>query len=158
METDPKKLEEMNNAIMRDAKQNGQEGNLTMGEGGVMRVLSADEMGADCGKYKWGQTEDEVSIKVAVPAGTKSKAVSLKVTSNKLKLVVLGDTAWQSFGLPIGAIPSAACVSLTFGFKECRWQEGAGVRQFCETHRRGPRLDAVGWRRYVDEVLAASTH
>lgn len=76
--------------LMRDAKQQGNQGNLVMKDG-KMQLLSEDDMGADCGKYKWGQTEQEVTLKVKVPAGTKSKAVKLDVGTAKLKLAVLGE-------------------------------------------------------------------
>ena len=61
--------------LMRDAKQQGNQGNLVMKDG-KLQLLSEDDMGADLGKYRWGQTEKEVTIKVSVPAGTKSKAVN----------------------------------------------------------------------------------
>ena len=80
---DQAKLQGMNEAIMRDAKKEGKEGNLVMGEGGVMRLLDDSECGGDCGKYSWGQTDDEVTVRVKVPAGTKSKAVQLDVNSKK---------------------------------------------------------------------------
>ena len=76
--------------LMRDAKQQGNQGNLVMRDG-KLQLLSEDDMGADLGKYRWGQTEKEVTIKVSVPAGTKSKAVKLDVLTSKLKLAVMGE-------------------------------------------------------------------
>ena len=85
-------LQARNEQLMANAKRDGKEGMLTMGEGGVMRVLDDSDVGATLDKYSWTQNEDEVFIKVKVPAGTKAKVVKLDVSSKKIKLVVLGDT------------------------------------------------------------------
>ena len=77
--------------LMRDARQQGNQGNLVMKDG-KMQLLSEADMGADCGKYAWGQSETEVSVRVKVPAGTKAKAVKFDVGTAKLKLAVLGET------------------------------------------------------------------
>ena len=81
----------MQEQLMADAKRSGNEGNLVMKDG-LLKLLSEEDMGADCGRYRWGQSEQEVTVKVHVPAGTKSKAVKLDVATAKLKLAVLGET------------------------------------------------------------------
>jgi hypothetical protein len=91
-EEDAQKLQARNEVFMANAKRDGKESMLTMGEGGVMRMLDESDVGATLDKYSWTQTDSEVTIKVKVPAGTKSKAISLDVSSKKLKLKVLGDT------------------------------------------------------------------
>lgn len=88
---DAQKLQERNEYFMAQAKRDGKEHMLTMGEGGVMRLLNESDVGATLDKYSWTQTDDEVIVKVKVPAGTKSKAVKLDVHSKTLKLEVLGD-------------------------------------------------------------------
>ena len=81
-----------NEQVVANAKRDGKEGNLYMDAEGRMRLRDEADMGADCGSYRWEQNEEEVTIKVRVPAGTKSKAVALKVKSEALTLVVLGET------------------------------------------------------------------
>ena len=87
---DAQKLQERNEYFMAQAKRDGKEHMLTMGEGGA-RLLNESDVGATLDKYSWTQTDDEVIVKVKVPAGTKSKAVKLDVHSKTLKLEVLGD-------------------------------------------------------------------
>lgn len=89
---DAQKLQARNEQFMANAKRDGKESMLTMGEGGVVRMLEDSDVGMTLDKYSWTQTDAEVIVKVKVPAGTKSKAVSLDVSSKKLKLKVLGDT------------------------------------------------------------------
>ena len=91
MPEDQAKLQASNEALIAQAKRDGKEGNLMMGKDGKVVLLDESAMGGDCGKYSWVQDEDEVVVRVRVPAGTKSKAVKFEVTSTKLKLVVLGD-------------------------------------------------------------------
>ena len=81
-----------NEQIMRDAKQQGNQGNLVFNEDGQMVLKSEDEMGGKAEKYTWGQGDTEVTVKVRCPAGTKSKQVSLKATSKNLKLSVCGES------------------------------------------------------------------
>ena len=91
MPEDQAKLQASNEALIAQAKRDGKEGNLMMGKDGKVVLLDESAMGGDCGRYSWVQDEDEVVVRVCVPAGTKSKAVKFEVTSTKLKLVVLGD-------------------------------------------------------------------
>ena len=83
--------QQANEALVAQAKRDGLQGNLRVGEGGNMVLMDDWAMGSKCEKYEWGQNEQEILIRVRVPAGTKSKAVSFDVSSAKLKLQVLGD-------------------------------------------------------------------
>jgi len=78
--------------IMRDAKQQGNQGNLVMNpETGKLEIKGDDDMGGVAGKYWWGQNEKEVVVKCKVAAHVKSKAVRLSPASKSLKLVVDGE-------------------------------------------------------------------
>ena len=70
------KLQEANEMLIANAKRDGKEGNLMMGKDGKVVLLDESSLGGDCGKYSWGQDEDECFVRVKVPAGTKSKAVN----------------------------------------------------------------------------------
>lgn len=92
MKPEEAEIQSANEAIIAAAKRDGKQGNLVMDAKGRMQVLDEMAMGADCGRYAWGQNEDEVLIKVRVPAGTKSKLIKLDgTTSSKLKLTVVGE-------------------------------------------------------------------
>ena len=91
MPEDAAKLQEANEMLIANAKRDGKEGNLMMGKDGKVVLLDESSLGGDCGKYSWGQDEDECFVRVKVPAGTKSKAVKMDVSSSKFKLTVLGD-------------------------------------------------------------------
>jgi len=78
--------------MMRDAKQQGNQGNLVMDdETGQMVIKGDDDMGGKCDKYWWGQNEKEVLIKCKVNGGVRSKHVLLSAKSEKIKLVVQGE-------------------------------------------------------------------
>ena len=77
---------------MRDAKQQGNQGNLVMDpDTGKMVIKSDDDMGGMHGRYWWGQNEREVTIKCRVAASTKSRGVQLTSKSQAVKLVVDGE-------------------------------------------------------------------
>lgn len=81
-----------NEQLMRDAKQQANQGNLVMGEDGRMVIKDDDELGGSAGRYWWGQNEREVTIKCRGSAGLKSKDVKLSIATRRLKLVVQGET------------------------------------------------------------------
>ena len=79
--------------LMRNAKQQGNQGNLVMDKKtGKMVLKSADDMGGKAATYWWGQTDNEVTIKCHVASSIKSKAVKLTTTSTSVKLIVDGAT------------------------------------------------------------------
>lgn len=78
--------------IMRDAKQQGNQGNLVMDrESGKLVIKTDDQMGGRAKRYWWGQNEREVTIKCEVDASTRSKAVRLTSKSQSIHLEVGGD-------------------------------------------------------------------
>jgi hypothetical protein len=79
-----------NNFIMHDADQAGAAGNVTIGEGGRAKVLTDEELGGAAEGYTWGQNENEVTLKVKVPKGTKGKDVEFRATSIALRVAVGG--------------------------------------------------------------------
>jgi len=83
-------VEMHNEHTLRDAKQQGRQGNVVFGDDGKVRILSEDEMGARAAKYWWGQNNTEVTIKCRVDADVKARHVLLATTSNSVKLHVKG--------------------------------------------------------------------
>jgi hypothetical protein len=81
----------INEQTLRDAKQQGLQGNIAFGKDGRARIVSEYEMGGSTDKYAWGQNEKEVHIKCLVPAGTKSRGVQMTTTSETMKLLVLNQ-------------------------------------------------------------------
>ena len=83
-------------AAYRDAKAQGRQGNIMLDAKGQMVVASDDEMGSACGdRYRWGQNEREVTIKKALPAGTRAKSVKLVTKSKHLSLSVDGESVCE---------------------------------------------------------------
>mmetsp|Transcript_75840 Transcript_75840/g.126439 ORF Transcript_75840/g.126439 Transcript_75840/m.126439 type:complete len:382 (+) Transcript_75840:52-1197(+) len=74
--------------VMRDAKQQGNQGNLAMDKDGKMVIMTDDDMGGKTDRYSWGQNEKEVIIKYRGPKGLKARDVKLNTTSRKVKLQV----------------------------------------------------------------------
>jgi len=81
-----------NEQLMRDAKQQANQGNLVMGEGGRMVLKSDDELGGQAKKYWWGQNEREVSIKCRVPKSLRAMDVRMATASRRVQLQIAGDT------------------------------------------------------------------
>lgn len=78
---------------MRDAKNQGNQGNMVMDEAtGKMVIKTDDEMGGVAANYWWGQNEKEVLIKCHVASHIKSRHIMLKSASQSVKLIVEGTT------------------------------------------------------------------
>ena len=83
---------------MRDAKAQGNQGNLVMDPKlGRMVIKTDDEMGGQGpnGKYWWGQNEKEVVIKCRVASRVKGKNVQLVSKSQSVKLSVNGEVVCE---------------------------------------------------------------
>lgn len=52
-----------------------------------------DARGYDHGHYSWGQTLQEVSVSVPVPAGTKAKMLEVVITKTRLKVALKGGAS-----------------------------------------------------------------
>ena len=83
-------VELRNESLLRDAKMEGNQGNLVVRDG-KMVLLDEDDMGGSCERYKWGQSERELVIKVPVAKEVRSKDVRLTVTSIRMALEVAGE-------------------------------------------------------------------
>merc|ERR1740117_1488990 len=79
----------VNEQIMRDAKQQGRQGNLIM-EGGRMVIVDDDAMGGKAALYSWGQNETEVLFKHSAKE-LSSRQVNLHTTSKRVRLIVKGE-------------------------------------------------------------------
>ena len=72
---------------MRDAKQQGNQGNMVMDKDtGKLVIKSDDEMGGTHERYWWGQNEKEILIKCHVAKHVKGKAVTLVSKSQSVQV------------------------------------------------------------------------
>ena len=80
--------------VVADARLDGNEGNLILDPRDQrMKYRSMAQMGADLGRYTWGQSEREITITVrGLPGATRAEHVAFRTTSTTLELAVHGKT------------------------------------------------------------------
>jgi hypothetical protein len=84
-------VEEINEQTLRDAKQQGKQGNVIFNKDtGRLEIHSDDDMGGEAPYYSWGQNEKEVLLKRYVAPSTKGSQVKLTTTSKSIKLTLDG--------------------------------------------------------------------
>ncbi|KAL1504438.1 hypothetical protein AB1Y20_010844 [Prymnesium parvum] len=84
-----------NEQLLRDAKQQGNQGNVAMGSDGRLIIRSEDALGGRASGYWWGQSEREVVIKCRCSRGVTSKDVRLATTSRRITLAVCQRTVCE---------------------------------------------------------------
>jgi hypothetical protein len=88
-------IDALNEHVLRDAKQQGRQANVTFNASGKMRIQADEELGSRTGRYSWGQNGTEVFIKCTVAKDVKSRQVQLSTTSKSVRLVVQGKVVCE---------------------------------------------------------------
>ena len=80
-----------NEWVQQEARRDGNQGNVTLVKDGSMRLLSEAETGGATETYTWGQTEAEVTVRIAAPEGLRSREVAFVVGTKRISLRVRGQ-------------------------------------------------------------------
>jgi|Transcript_34968 hypothetical protein len=81
-----------------------------MGEDGLggMKNLTPEECGGITDKYRWTQSEREITVEFLIPKGTKSKQIIVKLETRSVTMAVNGETVLS--GKPLRDIVPDECM------------------------------------------------